>query len=214
VRAHVSEAAVRGLVARLARQVARGPVDARFVGFSTKPLFAPARRGRALRVGEAVRLVERTAADAAARSAALPTRPVPPARTAADFGPVIVIDRAAHTLRLFDGAKLVRGFQVATGQAVYPTPAGLWHIVDKQVDPWWYPPASPWAAGEKPVPPGPGNPLGTRWMGLDAPGVGIHGTPSDYSIGSSASHGCVRMHIWEAEWLFQHVSVGTPVLIR
>ena len=63
------------------------------------------------------------------------------------------------------------------------------------------------------MPPGPGNPLGTRWMGLSAPGVGIHGTPEDGSIGYSLSHGCIRMHIPEAEWLFEHVDVGTPVYI-
>ncbi|MEP6813150.1 MAG: L,D-transpeptidase, partial [Actinomycetota bacterium] len=80
-------------------------------------------------------------------------------------------------------------------------------------NPWWYPPASPWAKGEKPVPPGPGNPLGTRWMGLSSPGVGIHGTPQDGSIGYSLSHGCIRMHIPQAEWLFQHVVIGTPVYI-
>ena len=82
-----------------------------------------------------------------------------------------------------------------------------------QRHPWWYPPASDWAKGEKPVPPGPGNPLGTRWMGLSAAGVGIHGTPDAASIGYSASHGCIRMRISEAEWLFAHVRVGTPVFI-
>ena len=60
---------------------------------------------------------------------------------------------------------------------------------------------------------GPGNPLGTRWMGLSAPGVGIHGTPSDASIGYSVSHGCIRMHIPDAEWLFVRVRIGTPVYI-
>jgi lipoprotein-anchoring transpeptidase ErfK/SrfK len=50
-------------------------------------------------------------------------------------------------------------------------------------------------------------------MGLSAPGVGIHGTPDAASIGYSASHGCIRMHIPDAEWLFQHVVVGTPVWI-
>jgi lipoprotein-anchoring transpeptidase ErfK/SrfK len=63
------------------------------------------------------------------------------------------------------------------------------------------------------VPPGPGNPLGTRWMGLSAPGVGIHGTPDAASIGYSASHGCIRMRIPEAEWLFRHVELGTPIFI-
>jgi lipoprotein-anchoring transpeptidase ErfK/SrfK len=85
--------------------------------------------------------------------------------------------------------------------------------VDKQYNPWWRPPSSPWAQGLKAIPPGAGNPLGTRWMGLSASGVGIHGTPDAASIGYSASHGCIRMHISDAEWLFGHVDVGTPVYI-
>ena len=63
------------------------------------------------------------------------------------------------------------------------------------------------------MPPGPGNPLGTRWMGLNAPGVGIHGTDEPTSIGYSESHGCIRMQVPDAEWLFEHVRVGTPVVI-
>jgi lipoprotein-anchoring transpeptidase ErfK/SrfK len=82
-----------------------------------------------------------------------------------------------------------------------------------QRNPWWRPPDSPWAQGLKPIPPGPGNPLGTRWMGLDAAGVGMHGTPDDASIGYSASHGCIRMHVPDAEWLFNQVHIGTPVFI-
>ncbi len=63
------------------------------------------------------------------------------------------------------------------------------------------------------MPPGAGNPLGTRWMGISSPYVGIHGTFNAWSIGYSASHGCVRMLIPEVEWLFVRVDVGTPVFI-
>jgi len=126
---------------------------------------------------------------------------------------VIVIRRGSNELNLYKGMKPWRQFSVATGQKIYPTPLGKFEIVAMWKNPWWYPPNSPWAQGEKPVPPGPGNPLGTRWMGLSAPGVGIHGTPEDGSIGYSLSHGCIRMHIPEAEWLFQHVVIGTPVYI-
>jgi lipoprotein-anchoring transpeptidase ErfK/SrfK len=104
-------------------------------------------------------------------------------------------------------------FRVATGQRIYPTPLGRFEIVTKWRNPWWYPPDSDWAKGEKPVPPGPGNPLGTRWMGISSPGVGIHGTPDAASLGYSASHGCIRMAIPQAEWLFEHVEIGTPVYI-
>jgi len=128
--------------------------------------------------------------------------------------PTIVVNRSQNRLYLFDGTKLYRTFPVATGQSIYPTPAGTWHIVVKWKNPWWYPPTQDsWAQGLKPVPPGPGNPLGTRWMGLDAPGVGIHGTDEPSSIGYSASHGCIRMQVPDAEWLFDHVDIGTTVYV-
>jgi lipoprotein-anchoring transpeptidase ErfK/SrfK len=108
----------------------------------------------------------------------------------------------------------VRTFGIATGTAEYPTPLGIYSIATMQRDPWWIPPPnSDWARGKKPIPPGPGNPLGTRWMGTTAPLVGIHGTPDAASIGYSASHGCIRMRVPDAEALFNEVSVGTPVLI-
>jgi lipoprotein-anchoring transpeptidase ErfK/SrfK len=139
---------------------------------------------------------------------------VAPEVTRANYGKVIVIGRDSHRLRLYDGRRLVQEFGVATGQAAYPTPLGIFSIVTMQRDPWWIPPPnSEWARGAKPIPPGPGNPLGTRWMGLSAAAVGIHGTPDAASIGYSASHGCIRMRIPDATWLFDHVEVGTPVVI-
>jgi lipoprotein-anchoring transpeptidase ErfK/SrfK len=144
---------------------------------------------------------------------ALPATLIKPKVAEATVGPVVVIRRASNLLTLYNGMKVVRRFAVATGQTVYPTPLGRFQIVVKWKNPWWYPPNSEWAKGEKPTPPGPGNPLGTRWMGISSPGVGIHGTPQDGSIGYSLSHGCVRMHIPQAEWLFDHVDVGTPVYI-
>jgi lipoprotein-anchoring transpeptidase ErfK/SrfK len=137
-----------------------------------------------------------------------------PTVTRAKFGPVIVIHRGSNRLVLFNGEKQWRSFRVATGTAQYPTPTGSFRVVVMQKNPWWRPPPdSDWAQGLEPVPPGPGNPLGTRWMGLSAPLVGIHGTPDAASIGYSASHGCIRMLIPDATWLFDRVRVGTPVLI-
>jgi lipoprotein-anchoring transpeptidase ErfK/SrfK len=138
---------------------------------------------------------------------------VKPKVTRRNFGPVIVIRRNSNKLFLYNGMASWRLFAVATGQSRYATPLGRFTIVVKWRNPWWYPPNSPWAQGQQPIPPGPNNPLGTRWMGLSAPGVGIHGTPSDASIGYSVSHGCIRMHIPQAEWLFNHVEVGTTVFI-
>jgi L,D-transpeptidase-like protein/putative peptidoglycan binding protein len=126
---------------------------------------------------------------------------------------LVVIRRRAHRLYLYRRGSPVRVFAVATGSPRAPTPGGHLRIVWKQRHPWWYPPKSPWAKGLHPIPPGPGNPLGTRWMGLSAPGVGIHGTPDSISVGYAVSHGCVRMAVRDAEWLYRHVRVGTPVWI-
>jgi lipoprotein-anchoring transpeptidase ErfK/SrfK len=143
----------------------------------------------------------------------VPYRVLRPRITRSNFGPVIVIRRGSHRLYLYKGSQYWRTFGVAVGMPQYPTPLGSFIIVTKQRNPWWYPPDSAWAAGASPIPPGPGNPLGTRWMGLSRGGVGIHGTPDSASIGYSASHGCIRMRIPDAEWLFERVRVGTPVFI-
>jgi len=121
------------------------------------------------------------------------------------------IDISERKIYFYDEGKLVKTYGVAVGQPRYPTPTGHYRIISKAYNPTWSPPPSPWASGLEPVPPGPDNPLGTRWMGLSAPHVGIHGTPNDGSIGTAASHGCIRMHIPEVEQLFELVYVGTPV---
>jgi len=210
-----SAARAAGIVSDLAARFDKAAIDATVIGADAGgPLFSPAKAGVAVdrrtlgaAIGDLMRSGERT-------PLTLLTTVVAPKRTAATFGPVIVVNRSENTLRLYDGKRLVRTFRVATGQAIYPTPAGIWRIVDKQRNPWWYPPTyDAWAKGLSPVPPGPSNPLGTRWMGLNAPGVGIHGTDAPTSIGYSASHGCIRMQVPEAELLFEHVRVGTPVVV-
>jgi lipoprotein-anchoring transpeptidase ErfK/SrfK len=126
----------------------------------------------------------------------------------------IVIDQSQHTLTLYrEGRKPLR-FGVAVGQPAYPTPLGTFSIITKVVDPTWTPPDSPWAQGALPIPPGPDNPLGTRWMGISAPSVGIHGTNDPASIGYSVSHGCIRMQIADVERLFDMVYIGTSVVIQ
>jgi lipoprotein-anchoring transpeptidase ErfK/SrfK len=205
---------VRRFVRALDKRISYPAKDAELKGLKgLTPEFVPEQTGiQMLRQLTAQRIV-RALQSPQIRRIRVAAKVVVPQRTVTNFGPVIVIRRGANELRYYIGSKLVRKFGVATGQAVYPTPTGTFSIVDMQLNPWWRPPDSDWAKGLDPIPPGPGNPLGTRWMGLSAPGVGIHGTPDDASIGYSASHGCIRMHIPDAEWLFHHVQLGTPVVI-
>jgi hypothetical protein len=209
----VSVRRIRSYVKGLARELDRKPVDAQVVLRGVRPRAVPSRQGRLLKrlassrsIRFALKRNERTALE-------LPFDVRKPKVTSVRFDGAIVILRETKQLLLYGKAKLVRKFGIATGQSSYPTPLGSYEIVTMQRDPWWYPPPSDWAAESDPVPPGPGNPLGTRWMGISAPYVGIHGTPDAASIGYSASHGCVRMRISDAEWLFQRVKVGTPVFI-
>jgi lipoprotein-anchoring transpeptidase ErfK/SrfK len=205
---------VRRFVNALDKRISVPPEDAELKGLNgLRPQFTKEKTGiTVLRALTAQRIMHALQSSQLRRTR-VAVKVLEPVRTVAKFGAVIVIRRGANELRYYNGAKLIRKFGVATGQSVYPTPTGTFSIVDMQLNPWWLPPDSPWAAGKKPIPPGPGNPLGTRWMGLSAPGVGIHGTPDDASIGYSASHGCIRMHIPDAEWVFHHVKLGTPVVI-
>jgi lipoprotein-anchoring transpeptidase ErfK/SrfK len=215
LRVGYSQEAVTRYVAQLARRYNRPSQPARVVGATARgPVIREGKVGLAVEQPTLTAALAQQLATGARRPLVLLMQAVPPQRTAANIGPVIVVDRATNTLRFYSTTKLLRKFPVATGQAIYPTPQGVFRIVKKELNPWWYPPTyDAWARGLSPVPPGPSNPLGTRWMGLSAPGVGIHGTDAESSIGYSLSHGCIRMHVPDAEWLFQRVAVGTPVVI-
>jgi lipoprotein-anchoring transpeptidase ErfK/SrfK len=209
----VSQARVRTYVTRLAKKLDRKPRDARILLKGVKPTAVEAQEGRLLKklaTGRAIRTALATNSRAPIR---LGFELQKPEVDSVELDEAIVILRGSNKLFFFDKAKYVRSFGVATGQAAFPTPLGNYEIVTLQRNPWWYPPPSDWAADSEPVPPGPGNPLGTRWMGISAPYVGIHGTPDAASIGYSASHGCIRMRIPDAEWLFRRVEIGTPVFI-
>ena len=204
---------VRAYVATLAKRFDRTPLDARLFLRRLRPWISKDRTGRTLARTEATRAIVSALLANRKRPLRLRSKAIAPAVTRGKFGPVIVIRRGSNRLYLYSGMRFVRMFGVATGQSIYPTPLGRFGVVVKWRNPWWHPPDSDWARGQQPVPPGPGNPLGTRWMGLSARGVGIHGTPNPGSIGYSVSHGCIRMRIPEAEWLFERVRIGTTVFI-
>jgi lipoprotein-anchoring transpeptidase ErfK/SrfK len=212
----VDRAAVQRFVRRLDRQLARPAKNAQLIGLSDNltPSFTEAKPGRRVDRPTMVRQIMR-ALRSTYRDVRLEVKvvPVQPKLTAADYGAIVVIRRGSNRLYLYDGPRAVRTFSVATGLPEYPTPLGNFEIIIKEENPTWNPPDSDWAEGAEPIPPGPGNPLGTRWMGISSPAVGIHGTPDAASLGYSRSHGCIRMAIPEAEWLFEQVEVGTPVYI-
>jgi lipoprotein-anchoring transpeptidase ErfK/SrfK len=126
----------------------------------------------------------------------------------------LTIDRGAFQLRLWQDLKLVKTYTIAVGMQGLETPAGTYTIDDKQVNPSWHVPDSPWAgslAGQV-IPPGPDDPLKARWMGFYN-GAGIHGTDEVSSLGTAASHGCIRMAIPDVIALYDQVPLGTPIYI-
>jgi hypothetical protein len=209
----VDGAAVRRYVTHLDRVFSRRPRDSQLRLRNLRPFLTRARTGvdvrtLAMRIAivGALRRMERT-------TMRLQVRLIRPTVTRVNFGPIVVIHRGSRRLYLYRNTTFVRRFRIAVGMPRYPTPLGRYRVISKERNPTWDPPSSPWAAGLGPVPPGPGNPLGTRWIGTSAPAIGIHGTPQPWTVGTAASHGCIRMYMREVEWLFERVRIGTPVLI-
>jgi lipoprotein-anchoring transpeptidase ErfK/SrfK len=216
-----SRVAVREFVNRIAGRVRKAPRNAA-IRITVRHIFrAHSRTGKALPVART-----RAAIDAALDDPAAPRLlhqrlvTVRPAVTFANlarvYNTVLTIDRQNFKLRLFKGLKWRKTYGIAVGMAGLETPAGRYAIQDKQINPAWHVPNSAWAgslAGQV-IPGGaPNNPLKARWMGI-ANGVGIHGTAEAWSIGTRASHGCIRMHVADVIELFRRVPVGAPVLIR
>jgi lipoprotein-anchoring transpeptidase ErfK/SrfK len=216
-----SRLAVAAFVERVAGRVGRATRNAT-IRITVRHIFrSHSRRGRALPIA-----ATRAAIDAAIDDPAAPRKvhqrlvKVPPKVKAGDlarvYNTVLTIDRPNFKLRLFKGLRFAKSYGIAVGMAGLETPAGRYAIQNKQVNPAWHVPNSAWAgslAGQV-IPGGaPNNPLKARWLGI-ANGVGIHGTAEDWSIGTRASHGCIRMHVSDVVELFPRVPVGTPVLIR
>jgi lipoprotein-anchoring transpeptidase ErfK/SrfK len=219
-RVNYSRAAVSAFVARIGEAISLAPKNAelKFTGVGVTKV--PERRGRKLKADLLRHQIESALArPGARRSFAAHAQPIKPGITVdslADRNPVVLtIDRGTFRLRLFEHLKLVKTYKIAVGQAGLETPAGLYNIQDKQTNPAWHVPDSDWAGKlrGKVIPPGdPQNPIKARWMGIYN-GAGIHGTDAIGSLGTAASHGCIRMAIPDVIELFGHVEVGAPVFI-
>lgn len=123
----------------------------------------------------------------------------------------ILINIPELLLYYFEEREIKYIFPVTVGKYSFPTPVGKFTVIYKVKNPTWIPPK--WAGIEKPVLPGPHNPLGDRWIQLSRMGYGIHSTNAPSSIGMPVSHGCIRMYPWDVEILYNMISVGTPVYI-
>jgi lipoprotein-anchoring transpeptidase ErfK/SrfK len=215
-----STVAVKRFVGHVKRMVDRPPRDAG-VRFQTAALPAiPSETG--LRVSRARLLSAVTGAlalTAPHRNVRVPVRVKKPKITIAKLGkkyPVVVtIDRASFKLRFFKRLRLAHTYRIAVGQAGLETPAGLYHVQDKAVNPSWHVPNSAWAGdlAGRVIPPGPDNPIKSRWLGIYA-GAGIHGTADLASLGTAASHGCIRMAVPDVEKLYDRVPIQSPVFIQ
>src|SRR3954449_6917084 len=216
-----SRAAVRDFVTRVAARVGKAPKNAA-IKITVRHIFRErSHNGRALPIDSTRAAIDAQIDDPAAprkvHARLVRVRPrVTFANLARVYNTVLTIDRPNFKLRLFKGLKFRKRYGIAVGMAGLETPAGRYAIQNKQVNPAWHVPNSAWAgslAGQV-IPGGaPNNPLRARWLGI-ANGVGIHGTAEDWSIGTRASHGCIRMHVGDVIDLYRRVPVGTPVLIR
>jgi len=136
----------------------------------------------------------------------MPTRHIPP--LALQRG--LVLNLPERALYLYENGEVTKVYPVCIGAlGRWMTPVADLQISVLARNPTWIPPE--WADDETPVPPGPNNPLGDRWIGLSRPGYGIHATNAPTTIGMLASHGCVRMYPEDAHELFEHLDVGMPV---
>jgi hypothetical protein len=206
-------------VGRVARAVDRAPRDAsvRPAGSRLAPIRD--RPGTAVDRGalESI-LSQRMASATAPRALSVPRRTIPAKVETSDlrakYRHYVLIRRDDFRLDYFRGMRLVRSYPIAVGMEGLDTPAGMYEVQGKQINPSWLVPTSKWAgdkAGQL-VPPGPDNPIKARWLGFNG-SAGIHGTADVGSLGSRASHGCVRMSIPDVKDLYRRVPVHAPVRV-
>jgi lipoprotein-anchoring transpeptidase ErfK/SrfK len=208
-------ARVTAFVRQAYDEVARPAVNAGIKLVDDQLVMRHARAGVEVRIRDAVARVRRALVRHGA-SVRVPVQRVDPKVTDDSLGKTIVVDISENHLYLYDGFHVEKEYAVATAAQGFVTPVGSWTVVNKVENPsWTNPDPTGWGAGMPAyIPPGPGNPLGTRALYLNAPGIRIHGTADTSSIGTYASHGCIRMLMPDVEELYPLVPVGTPVLVK
>jgi lipoprotein-anchoring transpeptidase ErfK/SrfK len=220
LRVRYDRAAVRRFTRRIERKVERSPRDATVEFTGAGLTKVPGRAGLKVDGPDLRRRVERALGTPPARAhsiriAVQRSRPkITTRELARKYRTVVTINRGAFRLRLYKRLKLVRTYPIAVGQVGLETPAGKYTIQNKAINPAWHVPDSDWAGKLRGtvIPPGPENPIKARWLGI-YDGAGIHGTDARSSIGTNASHGCIRMLIEDVTELYNRVRIGAPVYI-
>jgi lipoprotein-anchoring transpeptidase ErfK/SrfK len=218
-RVSFSEDAIADFVARVEGAVNQEPKDATVAATPTSLQTVAAESGVAVRHDELRAAVEDAVKSPGDRTVEVPVERVEPEVTEKelpDAYPVyMTVDRGSFTLRLYKRLELAKTYTIAVGALGYDTPVGLYHIQNKAIDPAWHVPDSEWAGrlAGRVIPGGaPNNPLKARWLGI-YDGAGIHGTDDIGSLGSAASHGCIRMAVSDVIDLYDQVPVGAPIYI-
>jgi len=220
----IDTSAVATWVNQAAVQVDRRPKDATRKIVKNKYKFKFTREvygARTDRAGSAQAIANALTADAAlateSRVVTLPITSLKPKVVQAGFKTAIIVSLPKCKIYLYKGAKLVKSYSCAPGRPGFPTPQGDFKIDTKLHNAPWINPGTAWAKGmPASIGPGPSNPMGVHKIGINYSGVFMHGVPSGEfdSIGTHASHGCMRMMPSAVKDLFGRVHVGDPVFIR
>ncbi len=217
--ATITTPSVNAFVARVATKVNRHRKNAFYYVRGGRMRWRPAVYGRGLYItanrGAMMSALRREIATGEAQPTVhLHYKRYTPKVTNAKLGRAILVDISQRKLRLYDHSRLVKKVGVAVGMSRYPTPRGKFKVIAKVKYPTWRNPGSAWAANMPSyIGPGPSNPLGLRALYLNSPGIRIHGTSNYGSIGTAASHGCIRVANRTVVKLYPLVPVGTPVFI-
>ena len=204
---------VRGFVEGVASSLDREPIDAGIDYSSGWVKVTGAREGRTVKTKQS-RIALNRALRHERDDVTLAVKTTEPEVQEDHFSKVLLLHIGENRLYLYENGKITHTYVVATGQPAYPTPTGLYEVVEKRYMPTWVNPDPTGWGSTMPasIPPGPGNPLGTRAINWSASGIRFHGTEATYSLGYNASHGCVRMAMPDVEELYDLVDVGTPIV--
>lgn len=216
VQTEVDEEKLRAFVVKVAAAVDRAPTDTQLSLVEGTLKMTPRAPGFRLDQAKSIDQLQLTIASHQP-VVRLSGATLAPNDTKNSTDDVLVVKVGENKLMHYRGIDLVKVYDVATGSNQYPTPKGQFKVANKRLRPTWVNPAKyPGGWGfnlPAKIGPGPGNPLGTRALDLNTPGIRIHGTSAVSSLGYNESHGCIRMRMSDVEELFAVIPVGTPVLI-